>query len=117
MMSSRYVLTRWEPEQPAFWRSQGKRIAQRNLWISIPALMLAFSIWMLWSVVVVNSEQGGIQLKQESDVLANNFAGAVGRHSSNLLFLSDVDFRWPQMDGDFNRQFAVTRLWHGVRVT
>ena len=30
----------------------GRRIAQRNLWISIPCLLLAFSVWMVWSVVV-----------------------------------------------------------------
>jgi len=31
-----------------------KPIAARNLWISIPALLLAFAVWMVWSVVVVN---------------------------------------------------------------
>ncbi|MGE8674319.1 MAG: nitrate/nitrite transporter, partial [Achromobacter kerstersii] len=51
---STQVLSRWEPENPGFWKQTGARIANRNLWISIPALMLAFSIWMLWSVVVVN---------------------------------------------------------------
>ena len=50
---STHVLARWEPENPGFWKQTGARIANRNLWISIPALMLAFSIWMLWSVVVV----------------------------------------------------------------
>lgn len=55
------VLTRWEPENAAFWRAQGERIAYRNLWISIPALMLAFVIWMLWSVVAVNLDRAGFQ--------------------------------------------------------
>ncbi len=55
------VLTRWEPENAAFWRDQGERIAYRNLWISIPALMLAFVIWMLWSVVAVNLDRAGFQ--------------------------------------------------------
>ena len=58
-MSSHYVLTRWEPEKAEFWKSEGKRIALRNLWISIPALMLAFIVWMLWSVVVVNLNKAG----------------------------------------------------------
>ncbi len=58
-MSTPYVLKRWEPEQPDFWRSEGSRIANRNLLISIPALMLAFSVWMLWSVVVVNLNKAG----------------------------------------------------------
>jgi NNP family nitrate/nitrite transporter-like MFS transporter len=46
------VLTDWRPEDPQFWESTGKSIATRNLWISIPNLLLAFSVWMVWSVVV-----------------------------------------------------------------
>ena len=42
----------WRPEDPIFWAQTGKRIARRNLWISIPSLLLAFSVWMVWSVVV-----------------------------------------------------------------
>ena len=42
----------WRPDDEEFWRSKGRAIAQRNLWISIPALLLAFSVWMVWSVVV-----------------------------------------------------------------
>ncbi len=42
----------WRPDDAAFWESTGRRIAQRNLWISIPCLLLSFSIWMVWSVVV-----------------------------------------------------------------
>jgi NNP family nitrate/nitrite transporter-like MFS transporter len=48
------LLTIWEPENPAFWAATGKRIATRNLWISIPALLLSFAVWMVWSVVVIN---------------------------------------------------------------
>ncbi|HEX9135601.1 MAG TPA: NarK family nitrate/nitrite MFS transporter [Nitrospirota bacterium] len=47
------VLTAWNPEDKAFWEKEGKTIATRNLWISIPALFLAFAVWMVWSVVVV----------------------------------------------------------------
>lgn len=48
------VITHWQPENPEFWQSTGKQIAKRNLWISIPALLLAFAIWQVWSVAVVN---------------------------------------------------------------
>ena len=48
------VLVDWDPEKERFWQQTGRRIAQRNLWISIPALLLAFAVWMVWSVVVVN---------------------------------------------------------------
>lgn len=46
------VLTQWTPEDPDFWRTRGERIARRNLTLSIPALLLAFAVWMVWSVVV-----------------------------------------------------------------
>jgi NNP family nitrate/nitrite transporter-like MFS transporter len=48
------LLTEWNPEDQAFWETTGKRIANRNLWISIPCLLLAFAMWMVWSVVVIN---------------------------------------------------------------
>jgi NNP family nitrate/nitrite transporter-like MFS transporter len=51
---SKYLIATWEPEVPSFWSSTGKATASRNLWISIPALLLAFAVWMVWSVVVVN---------------------------------------------------------------
>ncbi len=46
------ILDDWKPEDPQFWAEKGRRIARRNLWISIPALLLAFSVWMVWSMVV-----------------------------------------------------------------
>lgn len=51
---NRYVISTWEPETLSFWQKTGKSVANRNLWISIPALLLAFAVWMVWSVVVVN---------------------------------------------------------------
>ncbi|MDD2733489.1 MAG: NarK family nitrate/nitrite MFS transporter [Desulfuromonadaceae bacterium] len=59
-MSSR-VLTEWKPEDNAFWEKEGKAIANRNLWISIPALFLSFAVWMVWSVVVVNLSNIGFK--------------------------------------------------------
>jgi len=46
------VLEDWRPDDPEFWEETGRRIARRNLWISIPCLLLAFSVWLVWSVVV-----------------------------------------------------------------
>jgi NNP family nitrate/nitrite transporter-like MFS transporter len=46
------VVEDWRPEDEDFWKSTGHRIAHRNLWISIPCLLLAFSVWLVWSVVV-----------------------------------------------------------------
>jgi len=46
------VLQDWRPEDKAFWETSGRAIARRNLWISIPALLLSFAVWQVWSVVV-----------------------------------------------------------------
>jgi len=59
-----HVLNRWEPENPEFWQQQGKAVARRNLWISIPALMLAFVIWQVWSVAVLNMPNIGFGYSQ-----------------------------------------------------
>ena len=47
-----HTLVDWRPDEPDFWQSDGKKIASKNLWISIPCLLLAFSVWLVWSVVV-----------------------------------------------------------------
>ena len=56
-----HVLAHWNPEDAAFWDSEGRAIASRNLWISIPSLTLAFAVWMVWSVVVVNLPNVGFK--------------------------------------------------------
>ena len=59
------TLENWQPEDPAFWDGEGRRIARRNLWISIPALLLAFSVWMVWSVVVARLPSIGFGFTQD----------------------------------------------------
>jgi nitrate/nitrite transporter NarK len=44
----------WTPEDKAFWEREGEAVAKLNLWISVPALFLAFAIWQVWSVVAVS---------------------------------------------------------------
>ena len=56
------VLTDWRPEDPAFWAEKGRKIARRNLWTSIPALLLSFAVWQVWSVVVAKLPQAGFHL-------------------------------------------------------
>jgi NNP family nitrate/nitrite transporter-like MFS transporter len=58
------TLTEWNPEDEQFWQTKGRRIARRNLWISIPALLLAFSVWMVWSVVVARLPAIGFDFSQ-----------------------------------------------------
>ncbi|MEQ5833723.1 MFS transporter [Marinobacter sp. NFXS9] len=53
------VIDEWHPEDAEFWESKGKQIARRNLWISIPNLFLAFSVWTIWSILVVKMPKLG----------------------------------------------------------
>jgi len=43
----------WRPEDPAFWESTGKGVARRNLFFSVFSEHIGFSIWSLWSVLVL----------------------------------------------------------------
>jgi NNP family nitrate/nitrite transporter-like MFS transporter len=43
----------WRPEDPEFWAATGKRIARRNLIFSVASEHIGFSIWSLWSVLVL----------------------------------------------------------------
>lgn len=43
----------WRPEDPGFWERTGRRIANRNLWFSIFSEHVGFSIWSMWSVLVL----------------------------------------------------------------
>ncbi|MER7171528.1 NarK family nitrate/nitrite MFS transporter [Streptomyces mesophilus] len=52
-------ITDWEPENELFWKSTGKRVAQRNLWIAVPALLVAFVVWQVWSVTATNLKDVG----------------------------------------------------------
>lgn len=52
-------IEKWEVENPDFWESKGKKIAYRNLWISIPALLLSFAIWMMWSIITTKMKEFG----------------------------------------------------------
>ncbi|NGN64389.1 MFS transporter [Streptomyces sp. A7024] len=48
------AITDWEPENELFWQSTGKRVAARNLWIAVPALLVGFVVWQVWSVTATN---------------------------------------------------------------
>jgi NNP family nitrate/nitrite transporter-like MFS transporter len=43
----------WRPEDPDFWESTGKGVARRNLFFSVFSEHIGFSIWSLWSVMVL----------------------------------------------------------------
>jgi NNP family nitrate/nitrite transporter-like MFS transporter len=54
-------LDNWRPDDENFWLATGRRIALRNLVFSMPALFLAFAVWMVWSVVVIELPKVGFE--------------------------------------------------------
>ncbi len=59
-----HLLVDWRPDDETFWEKTGRRIANRNLWLSMPALLLAFAVWVVWSVIVVELPHVGFQFSQ-----------------------------------------------------
>lgn len=59
------ILTAWNPEDATQWAGGARDIARRNLWISIPALFLAFAVWMVWSAIVVKLPRIGFTFTTE----------------------------------------------------
>lgn len=59
------VIHDWRPEDEQFWENGGKQTASRNLWISIPALLLGFAVWVIWSVVVVRMPDAGFNFTKD----------------------------------------------------
>jgi NNP family nitrate/nitrite transporter-like MFS transporter len=46
-------IDRWEPEDVAFWQAVGAKTARRNLTFSILSEHIGFSVWTIWSVMVL----------------------------------------------------------------
>ena len=68
----------WRPEDPAFWESQGKRIAYRNLWISVPALLCGFAVWGMWGIITVQMLNLGFPFTQAELFTLTAIAGISG---------------------------------------
>ena len=68
----------WNVEDQKFWESTGKKIAQRNLWISIPSLLCGFAIWIIWSMVTVQMLNSGFPFKPAELFTLSAIAGLTG---------------------------------------
>ncbi|MFD2445614.1 NarK family nitrate/nitrite MFS transporter [Bacillus sp. CGMCC 1.16607] len=71
-------ISNWNPEDEKFWNSEGKKHARRNLWISVPSLMLAFIVWQIWSVVAIRLNDIGFQFTEEQLFTLAAIPGLVG---------------------------------------
>jgi len=74
---SRYI-KQWDVEDEQFWESTGKKIANRNLWISIPSLLCAFAVWLYWSVITVQMKNLGFPFDTVQLFTLSAIAGLAG---------------------------------------
>jgi len=68
----------WRPEDPAFWESKGKKIAYRNLAISVPALLCGFAVWGMWGIITVQMLNLGFPFSQAELFTLTAIAGLAG---------------------------------------
>lgn len=68
----------WDPDDEAFWNAGGDRIAKRNLIWSMFAEHVGFSVWVLWTIVVLNLGNAGIALSVSELFLLTLLPNLVG---------------------------------------
>ena len=68
----------WRPEDDQFWESTGKRIAYRNLWISVPSLLCGFAVWGMWGIITVQMLNLGFPFTQAELFTLTAIAGLAG---------------------------------------
>ena len=75
---SRADIADWRPEDSAFWESTGKRIAYRNLALSVPALLCGFAVWGMWGIITVQMLNLGYPFTQAELFTLTAIAGIAG---------------------------------------
>jgi NNP family nitrate/nitrite transporter-like MFS transporter len=117
-------LKKWEVEDSDFWESSGKKIANRNLWISIPSLLGGFAVWMMWGIITVQMLNLGFpfsQIELFTLMAIAGLAGATLRIPStffiriaggrNTIFFTTALLMIPAVGAGFALQDKATPLW------
>jgi len=125
----------WRPEDDAFWESTGKKIAYRNLWISIPALLCGFAVWLMWGIITVQMLNLGFPFTQAQLFTLTAIAGLAGATmripasflirlagGRNTIFLTTAMLLAPALGTGVALQhpewplwvFQLLALWSGV---
>jgi len=114
----------WRPEDPAFWESTGKRIANRNLWISVPSLLNGFAVWLMWGIITVQMLNLGFPFTQAQLFTLTSIAGLAGATlripasffiriagGRNTIFLTTALLMIPALGTGIALQDKTTPLW------
>jgi NNP family nitrate/nitrite transporter-like MFS transporter len=125
----------WRPEDPAFWESTGKRIAYRNLAISVPALLCAFAVWGMWGIITVQMRNLGFPFSDAELFTLTAISGIAGATmripasffirlagGRNTIFLTTAMLLSPAIGTGIALQhpewplwvFQLMALWSGV---
>ncbi|GAC24397.1 MFS transporter, NNP family, nitrate/nitrite transporter [Paraglaciecola mesophila KMM 241] len=117
-------LQKWDPEDPDFWEKEGKKIANRNLWISIPALLCGFAIWLFWGIITVQMLNLGFPFTNAELFTLMAIAGLTGATlripssffirlcgGRNTLFFTTSLLLIPAIGTGFALQNPETPLW------
>jgi NNP family nitrate/nitrite transporter-like MFS transporter len=114
----------WDVENQKFWESTGKKIANRNLWISIPSLLLGFAVWLMWGIITVQMLNLGFPFKPEELFTLTAIAGLAGATlripasffiriagGRNTIFLTTALLMIPAVGTGLALQDKDTPLW------
>jgi len=114
----------WRPEDNAFWEGTGKRIANRNLWISIPSLLCGFAVWLMWGILTVQMQNLGFPFDQKQLFTLAAIAGLSGATlripatffiriagGRNSIFLTTALLMLPALLTGLALQDKATPLW------
>lgn len=71
-------LRTWDVEDTKFWESEGKKVANRNLWISIPSLLSGFAVWLYWGIITVQMLNLGFGFEKAELFTLAGIAGLTG---------------------------------------
>ena len=68
----------WNVEDNHFWESTGKKTAYRNLWISVPALLCGFAVWLMWGIITVQMSNLGFPFSKDELFTLTAISGLAG---------------------------------------
>ncbi len=68
----------WNPDDEEQWERMGKKIANRNLWISIPSLLCGFAVWLYWGIITVQMLNLGFGFEKSELFTLMAIAGLTG---------------------------------------
>lgn len=71
-------IEKWDVEDAQFWEQKGKHIANRNLWISIPSLLIGFAVWMMWGMITTQMQNLGFSFTVNQLFSLTALAGLAG---------------------------------------